>query len=140
LKTKRVTLARRVVQLGMFALIIYGAFIWTQPVNSALLPRIPSGVPRTTQYERDRILWVSGKESVLDLYLPVLACRFVARGGLFKSCSVHLLSENITWRTSFRIILPQLFVVVLMCVVGGRFWCGWTCPLGAIQDAMTWVR
>jgi polyferredoxin len=139
-KAKRITLARRIVQLGMFMLIMYGAFIWTQPVDSALVPRIPAGTPRTTQYARDRILWVSGQESVVGLYLPVLACRFVARGGFFKSCSLHLLSENITWRTSLKIMLPQLFFVVLLCVLAGRFWCGWTCPLGVIQDAMTWVR
>lgn len=139
-RPKRITLARRIVQVGLLVVILYGAFIWTRPVDSSLFPRIPSGEPRTTQYSRDRILWVSGQESVLDLYLPVLACRFVARGGLFKSCSLHLLSENITWRTSLRIMAPQLFFIVLLCVIAGRFWCGWTCPLGTIQDGMTWVR
>jgi Pyruvate/2-oxoacid:ferredoxin oxidoreductase delta subunit len=139
-KTKRITLVRRLVQVVFLFFIMYGAFIWTQPLDSSLLPAIPAGTPRTTQYARDRILWVSGNESVLPLYLPVLACRFIAKGGLFKSCSVHLLSENITWRTAFKILLPQLFFLVLLLVIGGKFWCGWTCPLGAIQDAMTWVR
>jgi len=138
--TRRVTLVRRLVQLAAFVLILYGGFIWSGPVQTALFPKIKAGTPSTTQYERDRILWVSGKESVVDLYLPVLACRFVARGGLFKSCSVHLLSENITWRTSFRILLPHLFFIVFLSLVAGRMWCGWVCPLGAIQDAMTWLR
>jgi ferredoxin-type protein NapH len=139
-KAKRITLARRFVQLVSFVLIMYGGFFWAEKLRTPVLPGIPAGTPRTTQYTRDRILWVSGKESVLETYLPVLACRFVAKGGLFKSCSLHLLSENITWRTSLRIMLPQLFVVTLLLVIGGRFWCGWTCPLGAIQDVMTWIR
>jgi len=139
-KTKRITTVRRVVQLAFFLLIMYGAFVWTEPLRNEILKPIPSGIPRTTLYDRNRILWVSGNESVVDLYLPVLACRFIARGGVFKSCSVHLLSENMTWQTSLRIMMPQLFFLVLLLALGGRFWCGWTCPLGAIQDVMTWVR
>ena len=83
-KAKRITLTRRLVQAAMLLLILYGAFVWTKPVESELFPAIPSGTPRTTQYERNRILWVSGKESVVDLYLPVLACRPLAECGALR--------------------------------------------------------
>ncbi|HIE53241.1 MAG TPA: 4Fe-4S binding protein [Armatimonadetes bacterium] len=135
----RITLLRRGVQLIAFVLLLYGAFIWPRPVET-FFPPIPSQEPRTTLYDRNRILWVSGKESVVELYMPFLACRFIARGGLFKSCTVHFLSENITWRTSLTILLPHLLLFVAMCVLAGRFWCGWICPLGAMMDAMTGMR
>jgi len=104
------------------------------------LPRISPGVPSTTMYARNRILWVSGRESVVDLYVPCLACRFIARGGLFKSCIVHFFSENFTWRTSAKVMMPHILALVVMCLVGGRIWCGWMCPLGAMMDVMTWLR
>lgn len=135
----RATRVRRVVQVGFFVLILYAAFLIPHGLDTPL-PRIKSGEPRTTLYSRDRILWVSGQESVVDLYLPILACRFVADGGFFKSCSVHVLSENITWRTAFRVLLPHLAWVAVLSFLFARMWCGWACPLGAVQDGATWVR
>jgi ferredoxin len=137
--SNKITLTRRLVQTAGFALMIYGAFIWPEHVET-ILPEIPSGTPRTTLYDRNRILWVSGKESVLDIYVPFLACRFVARGGLFKSCILHFFSENFTWRTSLKMMMPHLLVLVGLCVLAGRFWCGWLCPMGAMMDAMTALR
>jgi ferredoxin-type protein NapH len=133
------TALRRCVQVFFFALIIWGVFLWPRHLRTPL-PKIPSGTPRTTLYERNRILWVSGKESVFDLYMPILACRFVAHGGVFKSCSVHLLSENITWRTSLRLLMPHIAFLVVLSFLFSRMWCGWACPLGAIQDGMDWIR
>ncbi|MBI2301023.1 MAG: 4Fe-4S binding protein [Armatimonadetes bacterium] len=137
--SNRITITRRIVQTVCFVLLLYGAFIWPAHLETGL-PRIPGGAPRTTLYEKGRILWVSGKESVVDLYIPALACRFVARGGLLKSCIVHFFSENFTWRTSFRLMLPHILALTIMCVLLGRLWCGWVCPMGAMMDAMTWLR
>jgi polyferredoxin len=101
---------------------------------------IEPGTPRTSLYPRDRILWVSGKECIIELYLPVLACRFVAQGGTFKSCSLHLLSENITWQTSLKLLVPHLTFLAVLAFLFARGWCGWVCPLGAIEDVMSWLR
>ncbi|MCC7494036.1 MAG: 4Fe-4S binding protein [Fimbriimonadaceae bacterium] len=135
----RITVTRRAVQVVFFILLMYGAFIWPRHYETPL-PKVPAGVPRTTLYNRNRILWVSGKESVVDLYLPALACRFTAKGGLFKSCILHFFSENFTWRTSLQIMLPHIVWLVVLCLLLGRFWCGWICPMGALMDAMTWLR
>ncbi len=135
----RITLTRRIVQVICFVLLLYGGFIWREPIPTAL-GKITPGVPRTTQYERNRILWVSGKEAVFDVYLPALACRFIARGGMFKSCSLHFFSENFTWRTRLTLMLPHILWLTLLCVLVGRFWCGWVCPLGTLMDGMDWLR
>lgn len=135
---RHLTLLRRVVQTLCFLVILYGAFVWPHHIET--LRRIEPGTPRTTQYDRNRILWVSGKESVFDLYLPVLACRFVAKGGLFRSCSLHLLSENITWRTSLKTLLPNLLFTAALMFLFARAWCGWVCPLGSVTDVLTFLR
>jgi ferredoxin-type protein NapH len=127
------------VQVFSFALILYAVFIYPYHVRSPLM-EIEPGTPRTTIYPRDRILWVSGKECIIELYLPVLACRFVAQGGTFKSCSLHLLSENITWRTSLKLLVPHLTFLAVLSFLFARGWCGWVCPLGAIEDVMSWLR
>ena len=118
MKTK-ITLVRRITQVAAFLLILYGAFIWSQPIETPF-PRIkPSpDQPRTTKFAKGRILWVSGRESVFDIYLPTLACRFVAKGGLFKSCDLHCFSENITWLTSIKIMLPHIALFVALSFAG----------------------
>jgi len=135
----RITRIRRLVQVACFGLLLYGAFIWT-PHQIELFPRIEPGEPRTTLYAEDRILWVSGQQSVIELYPPMLACRFTARGGLFKGCFLHFLSENITWKTSLKILLPHILLFVAVVFLFGRAWCGWVCPLGAMTDFMNGVR
>ncbi len=137
--TRKITVTRRAIQIVSFIILMYGAFIWPIHIETPL-GKIPGGTPRTTQYQRDRILWVSGKESVIDFYVPFLSCRFTARGGFFKSCSVHFFSENFTWRTSLKLMMPHILILILLMVLAGRFWCGWMCPLGAIMDFMTWLR
>ncbi len=134
------TTSRRVVQALFLFFLLYGAFFIEHGLDAPLLPQIESGEPRTTLYPRDRILWVSGKESVVDMYLPILACRFVAHGGFFKSCSIHVLSENITWLTSLKILLPHVTWLAILSFLFARAWCSWACPLGTIQDVFTWLR
>lgn len=140
MKTK-ITLARRITQFACFLIILYGVFLWSHPLETPL-PRIkPSpDKPRTTKFDRGRILWVSGKESVFDIYLPTLACRFVVNGGVFKSCILHCFSENITWLTSLKIMLPHIALFVFLSFLLARFWCGWICPLGTITDFLNWLR
>jgi len=135
----RITRIRRLVQLACFGLMTYGAFIWT-PHQIELLSEIEPGEPRTTLYAEDRILWVSGPQCVIELYPPMLACRFTPKGGLFKGCFLHFLSENITWETSLKLLLPHILLFVVLVFIFGRAWCGWVCPLGAMTDFMNGVR
>ena len=139
MRVKRITLWRRAVQTACFAVILYGVFLWEKPVATPL-PRIESGTPRTSLYTRDRALWVSGKDTVLEMYPPTLACRFIAKGGLFKACVMHMMSENLTWLSDLRNVLPHLFLFLLLSFLFARYWCGWVCPLGAITDSLNGVR
>jgi polyferredoxin len=139
MKLKRITLWRRIVQVISFAIILYGVFVWSKPVKTPL-PAIESGTPRTTLYPRDRILWVSGPETVLELYPPTLACRFVVKGGVFKGCMLHMLSENLTWLTEFHVMVPHIFLFLLLSFLFARYWCGWVCPLGGITDFLNGLR
>jgi len=139
MKTKKITWARRIVQTACFVFLLYGVFFYDKPVRTPL-PDIESGTPRTTIYSRDRALWVSGETTVLELYPPTLVCRFVAKGGIFKACSLHMFSENLTWQSSLREVLPHLFLFLLLSFMFARYWCGWICPLGAITDFLNGVR
>ncbi|MCS7254272.1 MAG: 4Fe-4S binding protein [Armatimonadota bacterium] len=138
-KPKRVTTIRRFVQFISLVAILYGGWLFPHAIETPL-PRIKPGIPRTTLYERNRILWVSGEEAVIELYLPILACRFVAHSPLFRSCFLHCLSENLTWLTSLKVLLPHILLFLVLTLLLGRWWCGWICPLGAMQDALTWLR
>jgi len=139
MSAKRITLTRRIVQTACFALLLYGVFLYDTPVRTPL-PEIESGSPRTAIYPRARALWVSGESTVLELYPPTLVCRFVAKGGMFKACSLHMLSENLTWQSSLREVLPHLFLFLLLSFMFARYWCGWICPLGAVTDSLNGVR
>ncbi len=105
--TKRITLTRRIVQTACFAFLLYGVFLYDKPVRTPFL-EIESGTPRTAIYPRDRALWVSGESTVLEFYPPMLVCRFVAKGGIFKACSLHMFSENLTWQSSLPEVLSSV--------------------------------
>ncbi|WP_455391780.1 4Fe-4S binding protein [[Eubacterium] cellulosolvens] len=38
-----------------------------------------------------------------------------------------------------NILLPLLVVIILLLILA-RFWCGWLCPLGFVQDLMMYLR
>ncbi len=139
----RITLLRRPTQLVFFVLIIYGALIFKQEQHTgSVLPAIepPEGMPSTSRFEKGTILWASDDPPVIDTYPPSATCRFNPKGGLFKACIVHMVSENLTWRTNIAYILPGVLVFIIASFLVGRWWCGWACPLGTIGDLLTYAR
>ncbi|HOL65999.1 MAG TPA: 4Fe-4S binding protein [bacterium] len=143
---KRISAARRSVQVISLILLIYGGYLFKgkqeETGNSSLLPRLkaPAGAMSTTKFQPGQILWPSGDTPVLESYPPSLVCRFNPKGGMFKACIVHFLSENLTWQTSFKYLLPHLSLFFLLCFLLGRMWCGWVCPIGTVGDFLTWLR
>lgn len=138
-----VTLLRRVTQLVFFLLFVYGALIFKQELRTGpVLPAIeaPEGMPSTSSFRKGTILWASDDPPVIDAYLPGATCRYNPKGGLVKACIVHMVSENLTWRTRIPYILPHLLIFIVASFLVGRWWCGWVCPLGTIGDLFSSAR
>ena len=138
-----ITFWRRIAQAFFFVLFVYGAVIFKTELDfGPVLPKInpPEGMPSTTRFDRNTILWASDDPPVIDAYPPAATCRFNPKGGLVKACIVHMVSENLTWRTKIAYILPAFIVFIISAFLLGRWWCGWVCPLGTVGDALTFAR
>jgi len=152
-KRRHITTTRRVVQIICLILLVYGGYLFkghieegsgslAAPQGKDVFPALkaPQGSLSTTQYAKGTILWPSGATPVLENYPPTLICRFNPQGGMFKACIVHMFSENFTWRTDIKYLLPHISLFVLLCFLVGRAWCGWACPIGTVGDFLTWLR
>lgn len=138
-----ITFWRRSVQFLFFILIVYGAVIFKTELRiDSLLPKIkpPEGMPSTTRFDKETILWASDDPPVIDAYPPGATCRFNPKGGLVKACIVHMVAENLTWRTRFAYYLPPLLIFFAAAFLFGRWWCGWVCPLGTTGDVLSYTR
>jgi len=138
----RIGMWRRAVQAVSFSLLVYGAFLIPSRMEMSLLPALkpPPGEPSTTRFDRGKILWAADNPPRVDSYPPAAACRFMPKGGMFKACILHFLSENLTWRTSFKHMLPHLLFYVALAFIFARLWCGWVCPLGSVGDVLCYAR
>lgn len=137
----RITLLRRVVQIASFTVILYGGFLGTENLKTPLPSLDPDpGQPVTTKYERNDILWAAEDPPIFEVYPPVATCRFIARGGSFKACFLHMISENLTWLTPLKYLLPHILLFVFLCFLVARFFCGWICPLGFLTDGLSTIR
>jgi len=137
-----ITARRRVVRGAAFGLLVYAAYLIPAPLETGLLPaaKAPPGAPSTTRFDRSRILWAADDPPRIDAYPPAAVCRFIPKGGMFKACVLHFLSENLTWLTAVRYMLPHLLVFIVLAFLFARLWCGWVCPLGCVGDALCWLR
>lgn len=141
MRIRRISLSRRIIQICCLLIIIYGGYVFKQR-HSNIFPVLkpPQNAISTTKFSKGSILWPSGDTPVLENYPPSLICRFNPRGGMFKACIVHFLSENLTWQTGFKFLLPHLFIFILLCFLFGRMWCGWVCPIGTVGDFLSFLR
>ena len=138
-----ITFWRRTGQLFFFILFVYGGMIFrTELKTDPVLPKLtaPDGMPSTTRLDKSSILWANDDPPVIDAYPPGATCRYNPKGGLVKACIVHMLSENLTWRTKLAYTLPPLLLFIAAAFLAGRWWCGWVCPLGTIGDVLGYAR
>jgi len=152
-RRNRISIIRRVVQVISLLLLVYGGYIFKEGVDALQNPdpsgtqgsffptlKAPQGAISTTQFQQGSILWPSGATPVMENYPPGLICRFNPKGGMFKACIVHFISENLTWRTDLKFLLPHFSLFIFLCFIVGRFWCGWVCPIGTVGDFLSWLR
>jgi len=138
-----ITSYRRIAQAFFLVLFVYGSIIFGAELHiDSVLPKIvpPQDMPSTSRFDRESILWASDDPPVIDAYPPGATCRFNPKGGLVKACIVHMVAENLTWRTEVAHVLPALFVFIIAAFLLGRWWCGWVCPLGTVGDVLTLAR
>jgi len=144
---KKITITRRILQVIFLILIIYGGYIFkevktSEETDQSFFPQLkaPAGSISTTKFGKGSILWPSGATPVIENYPPSLICRFNPKGGLFKACILHFVSENLTWQTQLKYLLPYITLFILLCFIFGRMWCGWVCPIGTVGDFLTFLR
>lgn len=134
-----ITSLRRTVQIVSFIVLLYAAFLGIEHIKTPL-PAVDVGTPRTTLYQRTDILWAAADVPVLEIYPPTTSCRFIAKGGVFKACFLHFISENLTWLTPLKYLLPHILLFILLCFLFSRLWCGWLCPLGFLAELLGMLR
>lgn len=140
---RKISLARRFFQIFFLVILVYGGYLFKDIyIDKEIFPTLkaPQGYLSTTKFEKGNILWPSGDIPVFENFPPSLICRFNPNGGMFKACILHFLSENLTWRTPVKYLLPHISLFVLLCFLFGRMWCGWVCPIGTVGDFLTWIR
>ncbi|MDI6787907.1 MAG: 4Fe-4S binding protein [Planctomycetota bacterium] len=138
LPKRQITLIRRTAQVSLFILIIYATTLGIPQVE---VPFLPFNQPPAFLGETYRGGFPSPPyNQVFDAYMPSMICRFNRPTGMFRSCFYHFLTEMSPWYTPLRDILPHLLLFLILVILLGRFWCGWICPLGFIQDVLTIIR
>jgi len=153
MRFRRISIVRRIAQVIFLILIIYGGYLFkanietvksdvSQAKPKTFFPvlKAPKDSLSAGQFKKGDILWPSGDTPVFENFPPSLICRFNPKGGMFKACIVHLVSENLTWRTNIKYLLPHISLFILLCFLLGRMWCGWVCPIGSMGDFLSWVR
>lgn len=85
-------------------------------------------------------------------YLPSAPCRFSADGGYVQGCVMELLQRTLQLNYGrvasgdssevglLAIALAALLVLVILGYIGGRWWCGWICPLSTLGDVFNTIR
>lgn len=131
---------RWLIQISSLLIIIYGGYILSTQLTSQSLEI--NGTPIVNNFPHTSLLssHVLDKQSISNLYAPVLSCRFNPQGGFFRGCSLHFLQLTFTWLPPLTKVLQNLLIIIIALFILGRFWCGWICPLGTIGDILTWLK
>jgi ferredoxin-type protein NapH len=131
---------RRTVQLSAFLILLYsGFFITAEHLGNKVLPFIAP--PEDKNVKMDWLTPRTGYDEVFDAYLPVRTCRYVGSDTrLFRACAMHFLTEVPIYGVPLSDFLPHLLFFLLLAFLFSRMMCGWICPLGALQDFMSWIR
>lgn len=123
---------RRFTQTAAFAFLVYGGLVLSESATDV--------ASCATFGRSDVVYWAPKQPAVVDMYPPSAICKFNPRGGVFAACPVYFVNDKLTWLIPFKHLLGYLLVFAMLGLLLSRLWCGWVCPLGAIEDAVNWTR
>lgn len=132
---RKIIYLRRIIQILSFCFIILGGLLGIKKQQIKFFP--PLQAPKEF---KDSILHYSSYPQAFDAFLPIKSCRYARNIGTFRACFMHFLSENISWVTPLRIVLPHILMFFILSIFFGRLLCGWVCPLGFISDILNIIR
>jgi ferredoxin-type protein NapH len=117
---------RRAFQIVFFILLVYGGFLIYHFFSLGI-----TSLPLGTESERNTI----------DATLPIRACRYIEpKPALFESCSIRYLLDRPLYLGPVFPIAFYILLIFLLCLVLGRFMCGWFCPLGFLSEMLDSTR
>ncbi len=142
---------RRTVRLTVFVVLMFGGFLFRQNASA-----YQAMVARRAVARQDIITFSETSPVLHDhrrlAYLPAAPCRFSADGGYVQGCSMDLLQRllqldfrktaagSVEETALLAMVLAALVSLLVLLFAGGRFWCGWACPLSTAGDVFDWLR
>jgi Pyruvate/2-oxoacid:ferredoxin oxidoreductase delta subunit len=141
-KTRKISSLRFLVQITFVCLIFFGIFIDHQ--------NLPLPAEQIAPHEF--LIGTSSLGSMPDgLPVPIFGCWYPC--GRTVTCPLWQMQTYIYpfwnsgrgWGVNYDLsglerLAIVLGVVVLMCIILGRFFCGWICPFGLYLDVITRIR
>jgi ferredoxin-type protein NapH len=140
LKGTRISTLRATVQLLAFIVLIYAGFIITiRHVDSGWMPFIKP--PADKSVKLPNLEPATGYDQVFDSYAPFRTCRYISsETRVFRACSMHFMTEIPIYGVPLKDALPHIVLFIVLAFLLSRMMCGWLCPLGAMQDFLSWLR
>jgi polyferredoxin len=130
-----ITKLRRASQLFFLLLFLYGGLVGLNKVFTDV---------SEFETEEDRQAAALNenlqKDQRLFLFMPTKSCKNTdPEAGLFQGCSLFMFSNILTYHTLLAHAIPVLFAIGLAFLFG-RTLCGWTCPIGFVEEMLDKLR
>ncbi|MEM5814971.1 MAG: 4Fe-4S binding protein [Candidatus Aenigmatarchaeota archaeon] len=109
----KLEILRRIVRILSFIIIIYGGMI-AYYFGIRNFPVIPISLP---------ISYAAGEKTFFD-----------------KNYGIHFFEDILMTQLPIYLILTTSIVFLISLILFGSSWCGWICPLGVLQDGISFVR
>ena len=131
---KQVSTLRRASQLFFLLLFLYGGLLGVKKLSDVQDFSTAEDLAAAAENENLE------RDSRLFLFMPTKSCKNTNKdAGLFQGCSMFMFSNILNFHAWYIYAFPILFFVGLG-VVFGRTLCGWTCPIGFIEEMLGTLR
>jgi polyferredoxin len=132
----KITWSRRVVQVLSFLFLFYGATLLNLKPQEIKWYSLDGKNQKMAELLYANPTWTQPFQT----FLPGRSCRFAGTTGTFRGCLMYFLSDTLTWRPPWKVILPSLALLLGLMVLLARFWCGWLCPIGFLSEMLNEAR